>query len=211
MAALISNVGAVINHLFLVYFKEMTQKFEHYQQYARFLTYTALQNYSEYKPIELAKAFNHLPSDALFHVASSLKDGLTSSGEKFSEYWEHRVKVFLHKTWPKQVDINDNTVNHLGLLCLATKDYFGEAFTLMRHSLKQTGENEYLVRETLKSGLIKKYPSLILTFLDTLIGEPRFQPARKLRGCLDEIILNDNTLQTHPAYIRLSTLVRKYE
>jgi len=183
----------------------------HKEQYARFLTYTALQNYTEYKPTELATAFNHLPSEAFFHVVSSLKDGLTSSGEKFSEYWEHRVKVFLHKTWPKQVEINDNTVNHLGLLCLATKDYFDEAFTLIRHSLRQTDENEYLVRETFNSGLINKFPSPILTFLDTLIGEPKFKPARKLRSCLDEIILNDDTLQTHRAYIRLSTLVRRYE
>jgi hypothetical protein len=42
MAALISNVGAVINHLFLVYFKEMTQKFEHYPAIRSVLTWLIL-------------------------------------------------------------------------------------------------------------------------------------------------------------------------
>lgn len=181
------------------------------EQYARFMTYTALQQYDEYKTTELATTFNQLPPEALYHVASSLKDGLTSSGDKFNEYWEHRLKVFLHKTWPKQAVLNDNTVNQLGLLCLASKEYFTEAFVLLKHSLKATNDNEYLVRQTRSSKLIQIYPESILEFLDTLIGEPRFRPASKLKLCLEEIVAAEPRLQHKPSYKRLIILVRRFE
>lgn len=183
----------------------------HKEQYVRFMTYIALQQYDGFKTTELATTFNQLPPEALYHVASSLNDGLKSSGDKLNEYWEHRLKVFLHKTWPKQAKLNDNTVNQLGLLCLAAKEYFLEAFILLKHSLRPTDDNEYLVRETLKSKLIHTEPESILEFLDTLIGEPRFRPASKLKSCLEEIVETEPRLREKASYKRLIILVRRFE
>ena len=59
----------------------------HKEQYVRFITYIALQQYDEYKVTELVTTFSNLPPEALYHVASSLNDGIASSGDKLSEYW----------------------------------------------------------------------------------------------------------------------------
>jgi len=179
-------------------------------QYARFLTYIALQQYNEYKTNELSNSFNLLPTGALYHVASSLNDGLSSSGDKLSEYWEHRVKIFLLKLWPKQVDLDDNTVNELGLLCLSAKQYFNEAFKILKHSLRHTNDNEYLTRKLLEGNIIQENPTIILEFLDKLIGEPKYRLTSKLEECLNHVIHVSPNVVSEPAYKRLLTIVKRF-
>jgi hypothetical protein len=183
----------------------------HKEQYARFLTYIALQQYDEYKATELTDTFSILPPEALYHVASSLNDGIASSGDKLSEYWDHRVKVFLHKTWPKRADLTDQTVNQLGLLCLKTKEYFEEAFELLKHNFKAVEDTEYIVREIMDSKLIQSFPMTMLNFLNALTAEPKYRPASKLKECLEKIVLRKPELAEKLAYKRLSTIVKRFE
>ncbi|KGJ99882.1 anti-phage defense-associated sirtuin Dsr1 [Thalassotalea sp. ND16A] len=198
---------------------DLLETVNHYQelvnnkeQYARFLTYLALQKYDEYKVTELATAFKSLPEEALKHVASSLNDALSNSGDKFNEYWEHRIKVFLIKTWPKQTVFAEQTVNQLALLCLNTKSYFVDAFEILKHSLRQIEDTEYLVRKTLDSKLISSYPDEVLEFLNQLIvDEPRFRPPSKLNECLSQIVIVAPELEGNEIFVRLNTIVRQFE
>jgi len=185
---------------------------DHKEQYARFLTYLALQKYDEYRVTELANAFKSLPREALKHVASSLNDSLSNSGDKFDEYWEHRIKVFLIKTWPKQAMITEQTVNQLALLCLNTKIYFADAFAILKHSLRQIEDTEYLVRKTLDSKLICSLPNEVLGFLNQLIvDEPRFRPPSKLNECLAKMIEFAPGIEGDERFVRLNTIVRQFE
>ncbi|WP_435234157.1 anti-phage defense-associated sirtuin Dsr1 [Psychromonas sp. PT13] len=182
------------------------------EQYARFLTYLALQKYDEYRVTELANAFKSLPEEALRSVASSLNDALSSSGDKFDEYWNHRVKVFLMKTWPKQTLLTEQTVNQIALLCLNTKNYFSDAFEILKHSLRQIKDTEYLVRKTSDSKLIKSDPYDVLAFLNQLIeDEPRFQLPTKLSECLTKIAEAAPGIESDERFIRLNTVVRQFE
>lgn len=85
--------------------------------------------------------------------------------------------------------ITEQTVNQLALLCLNTKNYFADAFAILKHSLRQIEDTEYLVRKTLYSKLIGSLPHDMLGFLNHLIvDEPRFRAPSKLSECLTKII-----------------------
>jgi hypothetical protein len=183
----------------------------HKEQYSVFLTYITLQKYPEYKISELAKSFSEMPSESLSNVASALNDSLSSSSDKLAEYWDHRVKAFLTKVWPKQTDLDDETVNQLALLCIKTNNYFEDAFEILKHSFRQKAENEYLTRQLLSSKLLKEFPDTCLLFLDSLTGEPRHRPASKLRECLDKIENANPDLSKSQSYKRLDTLLRRFE
>lgn len=181
------------------------------EQYARFITSISLQSYGEFKASELASVFDNLPSTALIHVASTLNDGMSGSGDKYSEYWEHRIKQFLRKAWPKNVEISDMTVNQLALLCINTKLHFEEAFGLLKHSLREYDDTEYLVRQLNNSEVIGSFPRLSLEFLNLVIAEPRFRAPSKLGECLSKIIDLEPELESAQAYRRLITIVRQHE
>ncbi len=184
----------------------------HKEQYARFLTYLVLQKYDEYKVKELTNAFARLPQEALIYVASTLNNSLTSSGEKFSEYWSHRVSDFLKKIWPRRVDLTDRTVEELGLLCINTKEYFDEAFSIIKYNLRQIDDTEYLVRQTLESEAISLHTAQVLEFFDrVIINVPRFRPPSKLRDCLNKIIEKQPELVNENSFRRLDTLLRQFE
>ncbi|WP_305840076.1 hypothetical protein [Photobacterium leiognathi] len=110
-------------------------------QYVTFMTYLSLQGYSEFKIGEFADVFNTIPDESLYHVASALKDSLSSSGEKVNEFWQNRTKPFLTKIWPKQAKLDDRTVTQLALICIASKDNFNEAYKIIRHSLKRQSDS----------------------------------------------------------------------
>lgn len=182
------------------------------EQYSRFLTYVALQKYEEFKIRELATAFSTLPETALDKVVSSLSDALSNSGDKYKEYWNHRIKNFLLHLWPKEINLSERTVNKLALLCIDAKEYFVDALKLLKHSLKQIDDAEYLVRKLKYSEIIELYPKESLDFLDMLvIDEPRFRPPLMLRDCLDKVLEQAPELKGEIAYQRLNNLLRRYE
>ncbi|EOV0394930.1 anti-phage defense-associated sirtuin Dsr1 [Vibrio fluvialis] len=182
------------------------------EQYARFLTYIALQKYEEFKTKELASAFSSLPENALYEVVSSLSDALSNSGDKYKEYWEYRIKDFLIKIWPKDIIPSEQTVNQLALLCINAKEFFVDALRLLRHYLIRIDDTEYLVHTLKSSEIIGLFPHESLDFLNMLItDEPRFRPPSKLRGCLDKILEREPRLNIEHAYQRLNNVLRRFE
>ncbi|ENP8338782.1 hypothetical protein VH1709_contig00008-0270 [Vibrio harveyi] len=180
------------------------------EQYARFLTYVAIQQHDEFKVTELAKAFNYLPSDALLHVASSLNETLLSSGEKIEEYWSHRVKLFILRIWPKETALNEQTIHKLVLVCIAANEFFEDAFSVLKHYISRTTYNDYVVKKLYETSLLKKFPYSGLHLLDLLIGEPVYRPARKLESCLQQISVSEPSLVSTTEYKRLRELISIY-
>lgn len=182
------------------------------EQYSRFLTYVALQKYEEFKIKELATAFRSLPENALYKVVSSLSDALSNSGDKYKEYWNHRIKYFLINLWPKEISPSEQTVSQFALLCINAKEYFVDALKLLKHNLIQIDDAEYLVRKLKSSEIIGLYPKETLDFLDMLVtDEPRFRPPSKLKVCLDEVLKQAPESREENAYQRLDTLLRRFE
>ncbi len=179
-------------------------------QYVTFMTHLSLQGYSEFKIGELAKVFNTIPNESLYHVASALKNILSSSGEKVNEFWQNRAKPFLTKVWPKQAKVDDNTVTQLALICIAAKENFNEAYKIIRHNLKRQSDAEYITRTLEHSGLIDIYPQLALDFLDSVIGEPKYYPPTKLVNCLDKIAGEEPEVIINPEFVRLKTITNKF-
>ncbi len=207
-----------LHKYFLVSIKEdLLETANHYddlghrkEQYARFLTSLALQQYTEYKVKELVLAFKSLPENALHYVASSLSDSLSSSGEKLTEYWEHRVRVFLMRIWPKQTNLSDQTVNQLALLCINARDNFVDALSILKHNLVNIEDTEYLVHKLRESNLLESYPKQALEFLDSLIAiKPKSRPPSKLKDCLLRIAQIKPELKSAQGYERLEVLVRQ--
>ncbi|WP_371377739.1 anti-phage defense-associated sirtuin Dsr1 [Thalassotalea aquiviva] len=191
------------------YYEQLGQAKE---QYARFLTYVALQQYEDFKVTELANAFRNLPIESLRYVVSSLNDALSNSGDRHNEYWEHRVKVFLNKIWPKDITPSEQTVSQLALLCINAKEFFVYTLKLLKHYLTRIDDTEYIVNKLKSSEIIRLFPKESLDFLDMLItDEPRFRPPSKLRDCLDEVLEQDPDLHTEQAYQRLNNLLRRYD
>lgn len=179
-------------------------------QYVTFMTHLSLQGYSEFKVGELAKVFNTIPNESLYHAASALKDILSSSGEKVNEFWQNRAKPFLTKVWPKQAKVDDNTVTQLALICIAAKENFNEAYKIIRHNLKRQSDAEYITRTLEHSGLIEIYPQLALDFLDSVIGEPKYYSPTKLVNCLDKIAGEEPEVINNPEFVRLKTITNKF-
>lgn len=182
------------------------------EQYSRFLTYIALQKYEEFKTKELAKAFNSLPESALYGVVLSLSNALSNSGSKYIEYWNHRIKHFLTKIWPKEIDPSEQTVNQLALLCINAKQNFVDALNLLKHNLNRIDDSHYLIHKLKHSEIIELYPKESLAFLDILITDtPTFRPPFKLRDCLDKVLERAPELSGDLAYQRLDNLLRRFE
>ncbi|MEP4892461.1 MAG: anti-phage defense-associated sirtuin Dsr1 [Aliiglaciecola sp.] len=183
----------------------------HKEQYTRLLTYIALQQYEEFKTKELVEAFGKLPPEALYDVSSCLVDGLSSAGDKYSEYWEHRLLPFIKKLWPKQQIITDETIKQLALLCISARSHFTEAFDLLKHDLKPIKDTDHIVRQIKKSDLTHQFPTEVLNLLSTLIDEPNFRPPSKLKDCIENIVEVAPQLSDSQAYKHLKIIVRQFE
>ncbi|MEZ8307398.1 anti-phage defense-associated sirtuin Dsr1 [Vibrio splendidus] len=177
------------------------------EQYARFLTYVALQQHEEFKVTELAVAFSHMPAKALLHVASALNETLSSSGRKIEEYWKHRVKLFIQRVWPKNTVLNEQTVHKLVIICIEADDFFEDAYNVLKHYIVQTNGNEYVVQKLSQTSILQRFPETGLSLLNSLIGEPIFRPARKLEESLQQISTANPSLTSSAAYTRLSNIV----
>jgi hypothetical protein len=179
-------------------------------RYAQLLTYTALQQFPEYKLIEFTGPLKLLPEEGLQQVASSLEDGLSNSGEKRSEYWTNRVKPFLKKVWPKDVDINEDTVNQLALLCVEASEYFDDAFNILKHFLYHTRFNDHVITTLENSDVVEKFPKTALLFINMIVGEPDYRPARNLESCLTRILDQEPSCGDMLEFIRLWEIVQRY-
>lgn len=184
---------------------------KHGRQYASLLTFAALEPGDMFTRRELANATRALPSTGLSEVAQSLVRALEGSGEQHNDYWNNRVKPYLHSVWPKSREfISPSISQSLGQLCIASKHCFPDAMSVLHAWLQPSQDQDHLVHKLHESGLCQEYPEPTLDFLDRVIGDNiQWLPA-DLGNCLEMILKSEPTLANDQRFKRLIEIMRRH-
>jgi hypothetical protein len=183
---------------------------KHAEQFAAFLTFTALDQGETFTTKELAHATSALPPEGLQSAAQTLVRALEGAGEQRGAYWRHRMLPYFESVWPKSREVINPAVSEsLARLCVAAKEAFPEAFDRLQHWLNPVTYPDYLINQLSASTFCSDSPSHVLAFLTRIIGDNVQWLPKELRQCLDEIQLADQTLGKDRRYIRLNNLLRQ--
>ncbi len=183
---------------------------EYNHQFARFLTFAALDPSDIFTIQELVAAFQKLPVDGLYESVQSLKLALDSAGENRENYWNNRVLPFWKTIWPKSKDktLNDHPES-FALLCIAAGNEFPSAIKEIKNWL-QVIQNPYHVIQCLqKSNLSVDFPEDALQLLVVIVNDNVILLPQELRQCLNAINAN-STFSNDNGFIKLDALARKF-
>jgi hypothetical protein len=177
------------------------------EQYAAFLTFTALDAGETFTTRELAQATRALPAAGLQSAAQAVTRALEGAIEQRGEYWRNRVLPYLKSVWPKSREVITPAISEsLSRLCVAAGEAFPEAMEALRHWLQPVEYPDYLVHLLYEVKLCEQFPSDALTFLDALIGQNAQWLPGELKQCLDDIGNANPALSSDPRFIRLTEL-----
>ena len=177
------------------------------EQYARLLTFAALDPGDTFTKAELASATRSLPVNGLRDAAQALMRALESAGDQRADYWRHRVAPYLREIWPQTRDsVSPEISESLGCLCIAAQDKFPEALAQLQDWLQAAEHSNFLVTQLHKAGLCKKFPKQALDFLDRVVGEQIQWPLHDLKYCLETIGSASPELKADPRFERLRQL-----
>ena len=180
------------------------------QQYARLLTFVALDPRGAFDRKELQGAIHHLPKEALPHVAQQLSMTLQSAEDQTKQYWRNRIEPFLKQLFPRNRAARTTGVaRQLALLCLGAKECFPEAVDVCRHWLMPLEFTADLVEKLGDEGFCSMYPHESLTLLARTISEDAFWTGAKLDGCLDSILAHGPQLKSDPDFVKLKRLTQR--
>lgn len=172
-------------------------------QYARFMTYLALERNDSFTKADLRMCMLAMPGRALKHVARALANALAGAEAQRSEYWKNRVKPFWHDYWPKNLDHVTSEVSDAVVgISLSAGDEFEEAVAMTRGWLLRTNDSYRTTRDLLASGTCKKFPHASLDLMDLCIGDRAWQ-RDDIRECLAEIAETAPEIVGDPRYERL--------
>ena len=180
------------------------------EQYATFLTYTALDRGDTFNKRELATATGTLPDEALKHAADTLVRGLEGAGGRRAEYWHNRVLWYLRSIWPRSRDRRTPAISEsLGGVCVAAQEAFPEALNELEHWLQPPQYPGHLIFKLKKSELSSRFPEPALHFLDRMTGdEPPW--SNDLKDCLEQIRTADPRLEEDRRFLRLGEILRSF-
>ncbi|NDV13766.1 hypothetical protein GZH52_13350 [Crenobacter sp. HX-7-9] len=160
---------------------------KHRQQFARLLTYAALDQTDGYTVEEFRSAIGSLPQEGLEKSAQALSQALEGAADQREEYWKNRAKPFWQHVWPKSRNLaTPRIADSLTHLVIAARGEFRSALTAVQDWLKPIEHPDYVVRLLLESGLCGRFPAEALQLLDAVIADQQWAP-RELGQCLDEI------------------------
>ncbi|GMV98901.1 MAG: hypothetical protein AMXMBFR84_00410 [Candidatus Hydrogenedentota bacterium] len=158
-------------------------------QYARFLTYVALDSADVFSEGDLRLAFRALPPHAIAIVADTLAESLKSAGPQKEQHWSNRVSPFLKSVWPQGNEYaTKDIVESLAELCIVSGKSFPEAFDQLRHWLKPIKNLHVICVLLVKSELCSRHPAEALQFLAKIVDLEADWPPQELEQCLNEIV-----------------------
>ena len=181
----------------------------HAEQYAAFLTYTALNDIEGYKLADFQPAFQVLPHEGLEPAAQALAQALEAAGDQCEEYWDSRVAPFWQRIWPNDIqNVTKDLSIPLARLCISARKRFPDAVGTVIEWLQPIDHPNYLVDLLHKAKLAPEFPQEALQFLGNIIDE---QPLvrRKLGECLNSISEKEPKLKQDPQYQRLWNYSRR--
>lgn len=175
------------------------------RQYVRLLTYAALDPVSkdnEYTEADFRSAIEALPVKGLEDSIQALSSALEGAGEQREQYWQNRIRPFLHKIWPKSVEkMSTPIAENMARLAIAADNKFPEVLEIVFHWL-QPFDPHHILYLLDKSDLCSRFPQDVLTLLDRIIDNP-FWSRPELGECLDRIARACPDSQTDRRYRRL--------
>lgn len=178
-------------------------------QYAGLLTYVALEHSEFLSSQGLASATRALPHDGLREAAHSIVNALDGAGDQHSVYWTNRVVPYLQKIWPKSsANTSPEITDQLAQVCIAAKDEFPSAFSLLRPWLQALKRPDYVVHRLKESDVCSKFPDLGLEYLSIVIGDGSQWPPIELSQCLAQIRKAEPLLEKVDQYRRLQDYLR---
>lgn len=182
---------------------------DHAQQFAAFLTYTALDPVDGYTVPDLRASLGALPQVGLQESAQALVQALEGSGEQREEYWTSHIQPFWQDIWPKARQLASNSIaQSLARLSIAARGRFPEALATVLDWLQPIEYPHFVVNALQESGLCKKSPEPALSLLDAIISDQPWPP-RGLSQCLAEIAHARPALSQDHRYRRLEEYARR--
>ena len=183
---------------------------KHAEQYAAFLTFTALDPGDTFTTEELAEATSKMPVEGLQSAAQAVIRALEGAGEQRGEYCRNRVLPYLKSVWPKTIDVMTPTISEfLGQLCVAAREAFPEALGELQHWLQPVEHPFYLVYLLKEAKLCEQFASDALMFLNAIIDDNAQLLQVELRQCLDDIKKADQALADDKRFVRLSQVIER--
>lgn len=178
------------------------------RQYVSLLTYAALDPVStdnEYTEADFRAAMEALPVKGLEDCSRALLSALEGAGEQREQYWQNRIRPFLHKIWPKSLEkMSKPIAENMARLAIAADDKFPEALETVLYWL-QPFESSYLLHLLQKSNLCSRYPQDALKLLDRIVDNPEWLP--DLDECLKAISKEWPEAIRDSRYRRLQSLI----
>lgn len=182
---------------------------EHRQQFATFLTYTALGPTEGYTVDDYRSAIGALPQEGLEEAAQALSQALEGAGDQREDFWKNRAKAFWQQIWPKSRDLaTPRIAESLTRLVIAARGEFPATLTAVQDWLQPIEHPHYIVHLLHESCLCSRYPVDALNLLDAVIAEQQWPP-RELGQCLEEIAQAAPPLAQDVRYQRLHEYVRR--
>ena len=181
---------------------------EHRHQFSIFLTYTALGPTDGYTVEEFRSAIGKLPPEGLEESAQALNQALKGASDQCEEYWRNRVRPFIQNIWPKSKErITPRIAEHFALLCIAARNEFPNALSILGDWLIPANEMSIVVSVLQQSGLCSHFPIDALLLLSKIIADQCWLP-QEFGQCLDEIRQLDPSVNQDRNYQRLQAKFR---
>lgn len=182
---------------------------EHGQQYAAFLTYSALESIDGYTMQDFQSSIGRLPQEGLLDAAQALAQALEGAGDQREEYWKNRVYPFWHRAWPKSRDLATSGIaDSLARLCIAANLEFVAALDAVEDWLCPIEHPHYVLDLLSESQLCSRFPSDALRLLDKII-ETQSWISQELERCLQQISAAMPSLISDTRYQRLIVHARR--
>lgn len=200
-----------IKPAFLETVNHYAQLGKHNEQFAAFLTYTALDPGDTFTVAQLAVAIRALPADGLRESARALVRALESAGDQREDYWKNRILPFWERIWPKSNDqASSANAESFASLCIATGGEFSSAMAAIGNWLRVIQDPDYVIRRLQESGLSVRFPEDALQLLSTILGDQPSWLSKELRQCLDSIGQVAPKLRQDHRYMRVDELARRF-
>lgn len=201
----------VIKPTFLDTVNHYSQLGKHNEQFAAFLTFTALDPGDTFTIAQLSTAVRALPADGLRESAQALVRALEGAGDQREDYWKNRVLPFWEKIWPKSNDqASSINAESLARLCIATGGEFPSAMAAVGNWLRRVQYPDHVIHRLHESGLSARFPEDALRLLSTILGDQPSWLRQELRQCLDAIGQAAPNLRQDHRFMRVDEIARKF-
>jgi len=182
---------------------------EHRQQFAAFLTYTALGPIEGYTMEDFRSAIRTLPKEGLEESAQALAQALEGAGNQREDYWKNHVQSLWQHAWPKFSSLaTPRIAASLARLAIAARSAFPAALAALGDWLQPVEDPDYLLHLLYEAKLCPEFPRDALQLLYAVITDKHWLPP-ELAQCLDEIVRAAPELEQDARYQRLREYARR--